>query len=146
VTTDDRQRFVDLSEEFFAAVVTEYPAWLKRSASAAAGGREVVGLDDAIGEATRFTRDGLDVLLVTDPDDYSTNPLSILRASTGPVTAVLVRAGVPPERRDAFLVEQFPEDQFDLNPASFGELDERLTEMGIAWGAALAYLHLQSHR
>ena len=40
----------------------------------------------------------------------------------------------------------FPDDDYDLSPATFADVDPRLTEPGLAWGAAKAFTHLQRHR
>ncbi len=141
----DLQQFAELSEEFFAALIDAYPAWLTASAVAVAGATQVTALDEAVAESCRTAREKFDLYLNTDLAEITTNPLSILRVSIAPVTAELARAGVLPVQRDPFLVDQFPADLYGLNPAIFGDLAEDLTELGIAWGAARAYLHIQSH-
>jgi hypothetical protein len=145
VTDEDLQQFAELSQEFFAALIDAYPAWLTAAAVAVAGSNQVTGLAEAVAESCQIARAKFDLYLTTDLAEITTNPLSILRASIAPVTAELARAGVLPVQRDPFLVDQFPADIYGLNPASFGDLAENLTEMGIAWGAARAYLHIQSH-
>ena len=44
------------------------------------------------------------------------------------------RAGVPPVVRDSFAEEVFPDDVYDLAPASFADVDPGLAEPGIEWG------------
>ena len=61
-------------------------------------------------------------------------------------TEVLAAAGATPVERDDFAVRAFPDDPFDLSPAAFGDVDERLTEPGMRWGAAKAYVHLARRR
>jgi hypothetical protein len=56
-------------------------------------------------------------------------------------TAVLRQAGVPPVDRDRFRQEAFPDDFYDLSPASWSDIDPSLTEPGINWGAAKAFEH-----
>jgi len=61
-------------------------------------------------------------------------------------TEVLRAAGVPPVDRDEAARTMFPDDDYDLTPASFAELDPALTEVGIVWGAAKAHVHLARRR
>jgi hypothetical protein len=56
-------------------------------------------------------------------------------------TEVLRRAGVPPVERDRFARESFPDDDYDLSPATWADVAPSLTELGITWGAAKAFEH-----
>jgi len=85
-------------------------------------------------------------LLALDIDDQRTGPLAVLRSATQFPTGVLLAAGVPPVSRDEFQQKQFPEDVFDLCPASFADVDPALHEAGIVWGAAKAHVHLARRR
>ncbi len=58
------------------------------------------------------------------------------------VVGVLVEQGVDAPGA----VRAFPDDPFDLSPATFGDIDERLAEPGLRWGAAKAYVHLARRR
>ena len=82
----------------------------------------------------------------TDPESQMSTPLQILRASVKVPTAVLRSAEVPPRERDAFEMGAFPDDIYGLSPVSFADIDERLVDPGVAWGAAKAYLHLSRRR
>ncbi len=84
-------------------------------------------------------------LLQVDIDEQHTNPLSILRQAVSYPTEVLRQAGVPPVERDRFAVERFPDDDYDLTPASFADIDPSLFDAGMAWGAAKAWVHKQRH-
>ena len=84
-------------------------------------------------------------LLEADIDAQRTNPLSILRDAVRYPTEVLRRAGVPPVERDDFSTARFPDDDYDLTPASFADLDPALAEPGFGWGAAKAWAHKQRH-
>ena len=53
---------------------------------------------------------------------------------------------MPPVERDDFAREAFPDDDYDLTPASFADVDPSLFEPGVAWGAAKAWTHRQRHR
>ncbi len=84
-------------------------------------------------------------LLMADIDDQRTNPLSIIRQAVRYPTEVLRRAGVPAVERDRFSEDRFPDDHYDLTPASFADVDPALFEPGVEWGAAKAWLHMQRH-
>lgn len=84
-------------------------------------------------------------LLDSDIDDQRTTPLAILREAVRYPTAVLREAGVPPVERDAHQQRLFPDDDYDLSPANFGDIDAKVGELGLVWGAAKAYTHLQRH-
>jgi hypothetical protein len=97
-------------------------------------------------EATRDTGARTRALLVSDIDEQPTTPLALIRAAVRYPTAVLKSAGVPPVERDRFATEAFPDDDYDLTPASFAAVDPALTEPGSAWGAAKAFEHKRRHR
>lgn len=85
-------------------------------------------------------------LLEADVDDQRTTPLALVRAAVRYPTEVLRAAGVPPVERDAFAEAAFPDDTYDLAPASFADLDPALAELAIRWGAAKAFEHKRRHR
>jgi len=85
-------------------------------------------------------------LLAIDIDKQWTNPLALVRAGVRYPTAVLRNAGVPPVVRDDDQERLFPDDAYDLTPANFGDVDPALAEIGLAWGAAKAFEHLQRHK
>jgi hypothetical protein len=86
-------------------------------------------------------------LLAADIDEQRGSPLALLRsAAVRYPTAVLRDLGVPPIVRDEAQERFFPDDIYDLAPANFADLDPALAEVGIAWGAAKAFEHLQRHK
>lgn len=85
-------------------------------------------------------------LLMTDVDQQLGNPLAVVRRAVRYPTAVLAAAGVPEVVRDEFAERVFPEDVYDLSPAGFADLDPALEELGLAWGAAKAYVVLARRR
>lgn len=85
-------------------------------------------------------------LLLLDIDEQRANPMSILRTAAAYPTAVLRAAGVPPIERDADAEAHFPDDDYDLVPTRFADLDPALHEPGLHWGAAKAHVHLQRRR
>jgi hypothetical protein len=85
-------------------------------------------------------------LLFADIDVQRRNPLAVLRAAVSHPTGLLTSLDVPAPDRDAFAERAFPDDRFDLSPASFGDVDPSLHEPGLVWGAAKAHVHLQRRR
>lgn len=86
-------------------------------------------------------------LLALDVDEQRTTPLAILRQRAVPFpTEVLAAAGVPPVARDRGAAALFPDDVYDLSPASFADLGPELAEVGLRWGAAKAFEHMRRHR
>lgn len=85
-------------------------------------------------------------LLAADVDEQRMNPLAIIRRAVGYATAVLAAEGVPPVRRDADSARIFPDDVYDLSPASFREVAPALHEPGMTWGAAKAHVILVRRR
>jgi hypothetical protein len=135
------------------AIERALPGWVERSvvrlatafhgrvdddvrASAASAGRR------AATEVGREVRD----LLALDIDAQTASPLSILRRAVRYPTEVLRAAGVPPVVRDEAQEHLFPDDDYDLAPANFADVSPDLADVGLAWGAAKAYTHLQRRR
>lgn len=85
-------------------------------------------------------------ILRTDIDAQRTPPLSVLRRAVRHPTEVLATAGVPPVVRDEVEERLNPDDRYGLAPANFGDIDPRLAEPGLAWGAAKAFVHLARRR
>jgi hypothetical protein len=135
------------------AISAALPGWVERSvkrrlddagreaedgvleAAAVAGQRAA----DDVGEAVR-------TLLEADIDQQRTTPLSLLRGAVRYPTAVLREAGVPPVPRDEMQEALFPDDVYDLSPATFADVDLSLAEPGLVWGAAKAFVHKQRHK
>jgi hypothetical protein len=85
-------------------------------------------------------------LLSRDVDEQHTTPLALLRGAVVYPTEILRALGVPAVPRDSFTVAAFPEDDYDLSPASLADIDPALAELGICWGAAKAFEHRHRHR
>lgn len=100
----------------------------------------------AAGRAVAEVAPQVRALLATDIDEQAATPLSLLRTAVRHPTEVLRRAGVDPVERDAFAERAFPEDVYDLTPATFGDVAPELEGPGLEWGAAKAFVHLQRHR
>ena len=85
-------------------------------------------------------------LLRQDVDDQRSTPLALVRTSVRHPTDVLRAAGVPPVVRDEMAASAFPDDLYDLSPATFADLDPGLAEAGLVWGAAKAHVVLSRRR
>jgi hypothetical protein len=139
--------------ELADAVEVAIPRWVDRvvrEVLAAQG----VAVDDTlaaqIDQAAAAARDAgvpqVRQLLETDIDQQQTTPLTLLRTLVRHPTEVLRSAGARPVARDEFSRGSFPDDLYDLTPASFADVDPALHEPGLAWGAAKAYVHLSRHK
>ncbi len=85
-------------------------------------------------------------LLSADIDEQRSTPLTLLREAVRYPTEVLRRAAVAPAaKRDDVKARLFPDDVYDLSPATFADVDPRLTEPGLIWGAAKAFEHRRRH-
>jgi hypothetical protein len=140
------------AEALAQAVEGALAGWVERCVAriltAYAGQVDPGTMEDArsAGQAARDDVGGrVRALLRADIDDQRGNPLALLRTAVAYPTAVLRRAGVPPVVRDDFAEASFPDDVYDLAPASFADVDPSLHDLGIEWGVAKAWAHKQRH-
>lgn len=84
-------------------------------------------------------------LLAADVDDQRENPLAALRRAVRYPTGVLLAADTAPVERDDFAIDRFPDDIYDLTPASFADIHPDLQTLGLTWGAAKAFVHRRRH-
>ena len=145
--TDDEARLAELAEELADGIVAALPGWVARCIAARSVGMTV---DDAV-VAAAGRRAAADVgprvrrLLAADIDEQRTGPLALVRHAVAYPASVLSAAGVAPVERDADAVRLFPDDAYDLSPASFAELHPDLRGPGLEWGAAKAHVHRRRH-
>ena len=145
--TDDEARLAELAEELADGIVAALPGWVARCIAARSVG---VTVDDAV-VAAAGRRAAADVgprvrcLLAADIDEQRTGPLALVRHAVAYPASVLSAAGVAPVERDADAVRLFPDDAYDLSPASFAELHPDLRGPGLEWGAAKAHVHRRRH-
>jgi hypothetical protein len=129
------------------------PGWIDRSVRRVLADQDIAA-DDVlaarIADAGRAARiDGgrrVRALLSSDIDAQAGNPLALLRSLVPHATAVLDAVGARPATRDEFSMRSFPDDVYDLTPASFADVDPALHEPGLVWGAAKAHVHLARRR
>lgn len=134
-----------MGRELVAAVDAALVPWLVSCVTSRSAGLQAAA--EQAGEVARsHVVPRLAELLDRDIDDQATTPLAILRAAVAHPTAVLRSAGVPPAPRDRHAIEQFPDDTYDLVPASFADLGPAVAEAGLRWGAAKAFEHKRRHR
>lgn len=85
-------------------------------------------------------------LLGADIDAQWTSPLEIVRSLVVPITAELQTLDVPPPQRDASSIALHQDDLYNIAPATFADVDPSLHDLGLAWGAAKAHVHLRRHK
>jgi hypothetical protein len=143
-------------DEYGRALVEEIeevlPGWVERSVAhlvLAWRGSMDPEVAEAAAEAGARAREDVGgrvrQLVEADIDEQATTPLAILRDAVRYPTEVLQAAGVPPVERDEFAEGAFPDDRYGLTPASWAEVDARLAEPAMAWGAAKAMAHKERH-
>ncbi len=130
------------SVSLLRAVEVAIPAWMSRCLP------NSTGIDPApvASEVTEYVIPKLKRLFDSDVDAQSTTPLAIMREATAIPTRVLHDAGVAPVERDDYSRKRFPNDVYNLMPASWADVDESLVDPGIAWGAAKAMQHKARHK
>jgi hypothetical protein len=149
----DRAALAGYARELADAAEGAIPGWVERKVGEVLAAQGL-GLDAdgqaALAAAAQAARDDgmprLRALLDADIDEQRTNPLSVLRSLVPHPTAVLRAAGARPVPRDEFAERNFPDDVYDLTPASFADVDPSLHEPGLVWGAAKAHVHLRRRR
>lgn len=154
---EDEARLADYAAALADGIVATLPGWVQRKvdevASASPAAPDDAALEVARGAAAEAGRAAAEevgaavrALLSTDVDRQRANPLALLRGAVVYPTAVLRELGVAPVRRDAVAREQFPDDDYDLTPAGFADIDPALHDAGITWGAAKAHVVLARRR
>lgn len=143
-----RQLAAELADRVDATIAT----WVVRSVtglvvawSGQVDGGVAEAAEQAGQQARREVGGAVRALLETDIDAQTTTPLALLRTAVRYPTGVLAAAGVPGVQRDEFAEEAFPDDVYDLTPASLADIDPSLADPGLAWGAAKAWVHKRRH-
>lgn len=141
------------AKDLLDAVEAAVPAWVERCVTRVLDAQRLPVSDDVRAAARRAGQAArasvvadLEALLSTDVDVQRTNPLSVLRGAVRFPTAVLEEAGARPVPRGQFEAGAFPEDVYDLSPASWRDVDDSLHEPGIVWGAWKAKTVLDRRR
>lgn len=103
-------------------------------------------LSDIAAAVTKNVTTGLRELFELDPEAQRTNPLTIFRQATAPITELAMSLGVPPVLRDEFERRSFPNDLYGLHPATWADISPDLVELGLEWGAWKAAVIISRHR
>lgn len=146
---DDAERLKALATALADAVGAALPAWVERTVAARVGPLDTelqLAAADAGRGAAADVGAKVRTLLATDVDAQWTGPLALLRTAVRYPTEVLRAAGAPPAARDPFAERAFPDDVYDLAPATWSDIDPALQEPGIVWGAAKAHVVLARRR
>jgi len=150
---DDEARLAEYAAALADGVEAALPGWVigsvERLLVAWSGTADAAAMDQARAagaEAARQVGPEVRAVLLADIDEQRSNPLAVVRRAVVYPTAVLRGAGVPPVVRDTDAEARFPDDDYDLTPAAFADLDPSLHEPGLVWGAAKAHVHLARRR
>ena len=153
VAAEDEERLAVIAAELADRVEATLPGWIERlvldrvrdwsgRVSAEVAAEAVVAAEAARRDAVPRMR----TLLEVDIDQQAANPLEVLRGATRHAHEALARIGVPGVVRDDFARRSFPGDTYDLVPATWGDVDPSLHEVGLTWGAAKAFVHKARRR
>jgi hypothetical protein len=148
VTADDERALAAYAAELADAVDAALPRWVRRCVErfVPVTGDVATEVDDAATRLQEKVGGAVRTLLLTDIDEQVTTPLTVLRRAVAEPTAILRRHGVAPVPRDEFAERSFPDDVYDLTPASFADVDPSLADIGLRWGAAKAFVFKQRRR
>lgn len=126
-------------------------SWLRSGIerAARAGGMNAAEWDDldrVVSETAADLLTALERLLATDVDEQRNNPLSLFRGAIDAPTALLKAHGVPEPHVDRFAADHFPDDPYQLGPATWNDIDDELQTPGLTWGAWKAMTVLRRRR
>lgn len=96
---------------------------------------DIARLEGVISSARRDVLDALSRLLEQEAWEQRRNPLEMVRGATTALTVELASLGARPVPRDEFKERSFPDDVFDLAPATWSDVHPDLHEVGLEWGA-----------
>lgn len=135
------------------AAVSATPSWIRSAVLGVVAAQQLDLPDDAeslVADAGQrgatFVDRRMAALLHTDIDRQTTTPLSIFRDAVRFPVEVLHRLGAHQVHRIDVSRWAFPNDPFDITPATLSDIDADLQAAGIVWGATKAGLHLQRRR
>jgi len=148
---DDERKLDEFAAALAAAIDAELDGWIGRCVTARKPAGAEPGVVErvttqAIAEARAEVMPKVRTLLAADIAEQRTGPLDILRSAVRFVTPALEALGAPRVQRGDFEQRAFPQDHFELSPASFADISPELHEPGLMWGAAKAHVHLRRRR
>jgi hypothetical protein len=122
------------------------PDWIRRCVQSRLSGEVSEALlAPAVSAAAADVMPRLRALLAADVDAQRGTPLTILREAVRYPTELLATLGVGAVERDPFAVNAFPRDVYDLSPATWADVDERLVDPGLRWSVAKAHVFKRRH-
>lgn len=140
------------SNELLASVLATVPGWVERSVmdvlvsqGIEADDKIKTAIAKSAADAQIWVDDELRKVLEAD-DESAGTPLTVLRGAARFPTKVLAGAGAAPVERDEFTKSHFPNDDYNLTPAAWADVDDELVEPAIRWGAARVHAHLQARK
>lgn len=154
-TSADAEAIARFGAALAEAVRLALPDWVAQAVHYQCQQNNMVVADngelvDRISEAGRHASEDIGSrladLLQLDIDEQWTNPLSIIRSAVRYPSEILASLDCPPSSRDDYSIRANPHDVYDLTPASFADLGPEVKDLGIAWGAAKAHIHLQRRK
>lgn len=142
------QQLAECAQVLADGIAQALPGWVMASVESRLTevGPEIRAAAEAAGAAARVEV-GAEVarLLAADVDAQRENPLAVLRRAVRYPTDVLRAVGAAPVERDDFAIDRFPDDVYDLTPASFADIHPDLQALGLTWGAAKAFVYRRRH-
>lgn len=150
----DLEALARYADDLVTAVQVALPRWVQRVVADRwdqwHGGELSPELEAAVQDAAIQATDAvvpaLRELLAADVGDQATNPLTIVRRAVSFPTRVLASTRMPGVVRDEQAERLFPDDVYDIVPASFADLDPSAHEPGLRWGAAKAHVLMRRRR
>ena len=144
---DDAARFTAAAQALVTAVDGVVARWTARLVSERVEAWTGSVSDDVHQAASRAGEDARaeavaspEALFAKDLDDQAAPPPALLRWVTAHAPGALAAEGVPAVERDPFAVRAFPDDVYDLVPATWADIDPSLAEPGLTWSAAKAFM------
>lgn len=136
LTIVDEAAVASISEALRSAFVAAFSEYVIERSRALGVDPDVVA--ESIEEGARWLDHELGRVLGDPFASQRRSPLEIFRSALRHPTQALSQAAVEPPRRDPAARDAFPEDVYDLAPASSQSLGEAAWQAHIAWGIAKA--------
>ena len=145
--SDDERTLAGYAEALGDAIEAVAGDWMIRAVDSRARGLSgSAKAEELIAAGTAEMMVELRELLAQDIADQASGPLEVVRRAVRIPSQILADASVPVVQRDDFSQRNFPDDVYNLTPASFADIDPSLHEPGLMWGAAKAHVHLRRRR
>jgi hypothetical protein len=137
--------FAQIGASLADQVIAALPLWVEQCVRRFVEDPDTDAIADAATSAIATIEEPLRTLLATDIDQQRGTPLNVIRQAVSFPTEVIAALNIEPVIRDPFAERSFPEDLYDLSPASWSDIDPSLADIGLRWSVAKAFLHRQRH-